>query len=195
MPELRDRPYWLFLGRIHPKKGVDLLLDAYARLASQHAALPRLVMAGPCADPDYLRQLQARNAGRVPSDAVFWPGMLMGDVKWGALRAAEAFVLPSHQENFGIAVVEALACDTPVLISNQVNIWREIISDGAGLAEPDTAEGTLQLLNRWTALDAGALSRMRVAARRSFMERYEIGAVARSLVAALQESRTSSPRS
>jgi glycosyltransferase involved in cell wall biosynthesis len=145
-------------------------------------------MAGPCADPDYLRQLQARNAGHVPTDAVLWPGMLQDDIKWGALRSAQAFVLPSHQENFGIAVVEALACETPVLISHQVNIWREIIDDGAGLAEPDTAEGTLQLLNRWSALDATAVSRMRAAARQTFLERYEIGAVARSLLVALQEA-------
>ena len=59
--------------------------------------------------------------------------MLTGDLKWGALHAAEAFILPSHQENFGIAVVEALACGKPVLISDKVNIWREIEADGACL--------------------------------------------------------------
>jgi len=194
MPELRHTPYWLFLGRIHPKKGVELLLDAYARLTAAGPARPRLVMAGPCADPGYLRQLQTRTTGRGPADAVLWPGMLSDDVKWGALRGAEAFVLPSHQENFGIAVVEALACGTPVLISSQVNIWREITGDGAGLAEPDTAAGTFRLLSRWVALDAGAVARMRAAARHSFLQRYEIGAVARSLLTALQEGRpTRSP--
>ena len=116
--------------------------------------------------------------------------MLTGDAKWGAFRAAEAFVLPSHQENFGIAVSEALACGTPVLISDQVNIWREVTGDGAGLAEPDTADGTLHLLTRWRALDDGARARMREAARQTFQERFEIGAVARSLVAVLQESPT-----
>jgi glycosyltransferase involved in cell wall biosynthesis len=186
-PELRDRPYWLFLGRIHPKKGADMLIDAYASLAVRGAVLPRLVMAGPCADAGYLGELQARAAASCPAGAVCWPGMLQGDAKWGALRAAEAFVLPSHQENFGIAVVEAMACGTPVLISNQVNIWREIAKDGAGLVEPDTAAGTLQLLQRWRALDATAACAMRTAAGKSFHQRYEIGAVARSLVATLQE--------
>ena len=70
--------------------------------------------------------------------------MLEGDVKWGALRAAEAFVLPSHQENFGIAVVEALACGVPVIISDKVNIWPEIAQDQAGIVKADTAEGTYQ---------------------------------------------------
>lgn len=187
-PELPGRPFWLFLGRIHPKKGADLLIDAYGRLAASSPGLPRLVMAGPCAEADYLRALQARAAACCPPDTVCWPGMLTGAVKWGALREAEVFVLPSHQENFGIAVVEALACGTPVLISDQVNIWREIVGDGAGLAEPDTAEGTYRLLQRWHALDAGTARRMRPAAAASFVQRYEIGAVARSLLAVLQES-------
>jgi len=114
--------------------------------------------------------------------------MLAGAAKWGALRTAEAFVLPSHQENFGIAVVEALACGTPVLISDQVNIWREIAGDGAGLAGPDTAAGTLRLLTQWHALDDRARAQMRQAALETFTRRYEIGAAARSLVATLSES-------
>lgn len=187
-PELRDRPYWLFLGRIHEKKGVDLLIDAYGRLAAQGAMLPRLVIAGPCADADYLRQLQSRAATRCPAGTVLWPGMLQGDVKWGAFRGAAAFVLPSHQENFGIAVVEALACGTPVLISNQVNIWREITADNVGLVEPDTAEGTQRLLARWTGLDDSARSAMRTATTASFARRYEINAAARSLAAVLESA-------
>ena len=83
------------------------------------------------------------------ADRVHWPGLIGGDVKWGALRACDALILPSHQENLGISVVEALAVGRPVLISHQVNIWQEIESDGAGLAEDDTLEGTVRLLCRW----------------------------------------------
>ena len=75
--------------------------------------------------------------------------MLQGDAKWGAFYAAEVFALPSHQENFGVAVAEALACGTPVLISNKVNIWQEIAEDGVGLVEEDDLEGTTRLLERW----------------------------------------------
>jgi glycosyltransferase involved in cell wall biosynthesis len=77
--------------------------------------------------------------------------MLEGDAKWGALHGCEAFVLPSHQENFGIAVVEALGCGRPVLISDKVNIWREISENGAGLVEEDSVEGTARLLARFAA--------------------------------------------
>ena len=78
--------------------------------------------------------------------------MLTGHAKWGAFYGAEAFILPSHQENFGIAVVEALACGKPVLISKQVNIWHEIIEGGGGLVEEDTTAGTLRLLESWQRL-------------------------------------------
>jgi glycosyltransferase involved in cell wall biosynthesis len=74
-----------------------------------------------------------------------------------------------------------------VLISHQVNIWREITADGAGLAAPDTAEGTLRLLRHWLALGPESRRVMRAAARASFQQRYEMGAVARSLVAVVRE--------
>ena len=94
-----------------------------------------------------------------------------GDLKWGALRACEAFVLSSHSENFGIAVVESLAVGRPVLISNQVNIWPEIDSDGVGLVENDTVEGTKRLL-RWFDLTPAKREDMAAGARRSFTARY-----------------------
>ncbi len=187
-PEIAARPLWLFLGRIHLKKGVDLLLEAYAALAREHPTLPALVVAGPASDEAYLRDLKARAAASGVDAKVYWPGMLTGDVKWGALRAAEAFILPSHQENFGIAVAEALSCGTPVLISDQVNIWREIADDGAGLVAPDTAEGTRELLERWRSLAADARVAMQAAAVASFAKRFEIQAAARNFVRNLEES-------
>ena len=75
------------------------------------------------------------------AERVTWAGMVSGDLKWGAVRAAEVFVLPSHQENFGIVVAEALACGTPALISNKVNIWREVQRRGAGIVGADDLDG------------------------------------------------------
>lgn len=181
-PAVRGKPFWLFLGRIHVKKGLDLLIDAYAVLAARaRGMLPALVIAGPCEDAKYLRDLQERAAARCPSGGVLWPGMIRGDVKWGALRAAETFVLPSHQENFGIAVVEALSCGTPVLISDRVNIWREIKADGVGLVERDNLTGTEKLLADWLALNENARAAMRALALQCFEKRYAIRAVAQDL--------------
>ncbi len=112
VPELQGHRFLLFLSRIHEKKGCDLLLEAFAKVAREHPEVD-LVIAGP--DQMGLQaklQTQAARAGI--ARRVFWPGMLQGAAKYGAFRAAEAFVLPSHQENFGIVVAEALACGTPV---------------------------------------------------------------------------------
>jgi glycosyltransferase involved in cell wall biosynthesis len=114
--------------------------------------------------------------------------MLSGDVKWGAYRAAEAFVLPSHSENFGIVVVEALACGTPVLISNRVNIWREVHAAGAGLIADDTLDGAVGLLERWLALNGERRERMRDSARQLFARQFEINAVAEVILDATARS-------
>lgn len=86
------------------------------------------------------------------ADRISWPGMLQDDDKWGTFYASEVFCLPSHQENFGIIVAEALACGMPVLISNKVNIWWEIAANGAGFVADDTKKGTVANLERWLAL-------------------------------------------
>ena len=175
-PELHSGAYTqrflLFLGRIDPKKGCDLLLEAFATVATGNPDV-HLVMAGPVAWR-WREQLQSITDKAGVSDRVHWPGMLLGDVKWGAFAACEAFILPSHQENFGIAVAEALACGRPVLISDQVNIAPEIVADGCGLVEPDTLEGTLHLLQRWLALTAAERAAMSAQALVTFANRYDM---------------------
>ena len=179
-PELRGKRLILFLGRIHVKKGCDLLVEAFAQVAAADPAL-HLVMAGPD-QTGWSAELARRAASLGIADRIAWTGMLMGDMKWGAFRAAEAFVLPSHQENFGIAVAEALACGLPPLISNKVNIWREIAEDQAGLVEEDTEEGTVHLLRGWLALTPEAKGSMRQRALRCFSERFEIRHSAENLI-------------
>jgi glycosyltransferase involved in cell wall biosynthesis len=113
--------------------------------------------------------------------------MLSGDLKWGAFHACEVFCLPSHQENFGIAVAEALACSRPVLISDKVNIWREIAADQAGFVESDTLEGTIALLRRWLDSTPAELAAMRLAALRCFDNRFQMEQVAEMLVRTIRE--------
>ncbi len=156
-PALRGKPYLLFLGRIHEKKGCDLLIEAFAQAAPKELAL---VMAGP--DEVGLRPRLEELVQRFGvADRVYWTGMLTGDPKWGAICGAEAFVLPSHQENFGIAVADALACGTIPLLSDKVNIAWEVASDGAALVEPDTLEGTRRLIERFNALSPETKADMR----------------------------------
>ena len=179
-PELQGKRILLFLGRIHPKKGCDLLISAFSSVAGEDPNL-HLVMAGPCLD-QWDRALQRQAARLEISQRITWTGMLAGDLKWGAFRSAEAFLLPSHQENFGIAVAEALGCGVPVLISDQVQIWREIAEDGAGMVEPDNLAGTQQLLRRWLALAPAQRTAMEESARQCFAKRFESGLAADKLI-------------
>ncbi|HEX7515922.1 MAG TPA: glycosyltransferase [Chthoniobacterales bacterium] len=185
-PPLRGKRFLLFLGRLHEKKGCELLIDAFvATRNSMHADQSlHLVIAGPCADEGYQHQLERRAQS---ASAITFTGMLAAGRKWGALSAADAFILPSHQENFGIAVVEALACGTPVLISNKVNIWREIAADEAGYVENDDLAGTARLIERWvdTALDVRVA--MKKNATECFARRFEISRATDSLLEVLGE--------
>jgi glycosyltransferase involved in cell wall biosynthesis len=188
-PQLRDKQHLLFLGRLHKKKGCELLIQALAAIqkSAPDAKSLHLVMAGPCADDSYLLHLK-RLAATVEVPVTF-TGMLSGSLKWGAFAAAEAFVLPSHQENFGIAVVEALACGIPVLISNKINIWREIVDDGAGFTDEDDLAGTVRLLERWIDTPAPEREAMRMNARKCFEQRFEINRAVDSLLEVLRAPR------
>lgn len=179
-PQVKDKRHLLFLGRIHRKKGCDMLIDSFAQVAASDPDL-HLVMVG----PDQQRwsvELQQTAAKAGIADRIHWPGMVTGDAKWGAFYAAEAFILPSHQENFGIAVAEAMACGTPVLLSDKVNIAEEIAGDGAGLMELDTPEGTLNLLRRWIAMSPGERGQMAEKALHSFHLRYDMQQTAKTII-------------
>ena len=169
-PALAGKSYLLFLGRIHPKKGCDLLIEAFAQKAPKDISL---VMAGPD-ETGQRPQLEAL-AGRLGiAGRVHWTGMLRGDAKWGAIYGAEAFVLPSHQENFGIAVADALSCGTIPLISDKVNIAGDLLKDGAAMVEPDTLDGTRRLIERFAAMGAEEREAMRAKGLDSYRKRYAL---------------------
>lgn len=194
-PEIPYGHYLLFLGRLDDKKGIDLLLEGYRRILSDNILsiknstsqgfpdgndpdntpvkrIPHLVIAGPGMQTQYGAMLQELvNKSSILKAHVCFTGMLKGDEKWAAVYGCEAFILPSHQENFGIAVVEALACSKPVLISRQVNISNEIVEDGAAIVDEDTLEGTFNMLSRWISATQADQDRMRSRARTCY-EKY-----------------------
>lgn len=180
-PSAAAKPYLLFLGRIHPKKGCDLLLEAFARVAPSHLDL---VMAGPD-QTGWQADLEAQATRLGIANRIHWTGVLRGDAKWGAFYAAEAFVLPSHQENFGITVADALACGTIPLISDKVNIAADVAQDGAAFVETDTVEGTVKLIERFSALSDEDRSAMRKRARACYERRYSLANAAQAVYAAL----------
>jgi glycosyltransferase involved in cell wall biosynthesis len=179
-PAVADKPYLLFLGRIHPKKGCDLLIDAFARIAQQAPKL-QLVFAGPD-QIGWRVELEAKAAAAGIADRLHWPGMIRGGLKWGAYYGCEAFILPSHQENFGISVAEALACGKPVLLADKVNIAADIQAAGAAFVEPDTAEGTYRLLEAWLRTSPAERERMAASALACFRARYDMRENAKAII-------------
>jgi glycosyltransferase involved in cell wall biosynthesis len=183
-PQLRGQLLLLFLSRIHPKKGVDLLIQAFAAVAHAEPRL-QLVIAGPD-QVGWQAALQQQAAALGIADRITWPGMLSGELKWGAFRCAKLFCLPSHQENFGIVVAEALACGLPVAIAEPVNISAEVAAAGAGLVHADTVAGTTAALYQWLALPAGEKQQMGVRGQQLFRKRFDFAAVARHLLPVLE---------
>ena len=144
-PKLKNKKVLLYLGRFHPKKGVDLLINAFLKQSKKNDIL---LLAGPLDNTDphikYLKKRTHKN-----SKQIIWSGMLKGDLKWGALRMADALILPSHQENFGMVIAEALSVETPVFLTNKVNLWREVLESGAGIVSDDDQAGIDHLIQQW----------------------------------------------
>jgi glycosyltransferase involved in cell wall biosynthesis len=193
-PALNGYPYILYLGRIHPKKGVDLLVTGYLQLLMTNTLqkkdkIPRLVIAGPGLDTSFGKKLlRLVSVSSEFKSYVLFPGMVTGEVKWSALHGCEAFILPSHQENFGISVVEALACKKPVLISDKINIWKEIVNKKGGMVNTDSLSGTKELLYNWLSLSTEEKSKMSDRARMVFDEHFAFYPAGMKFLEAIQEN-------
>jgi glycosyltransferase involved in cell wall biosynthesis len=194
-PGVQGKPFLLFLSRIHPKKGLEMLLKSYIKLFKTLTIpggnMPRLVIAGPGWDSVYgkkLKELLTDQASPEVRSVIFPVNMLTNDAKWGAFYQCEAFVLPSHQENFGIALVEALACGKPGLISNQVNIWLEVASEGGGIVENDSEEGTYNMLKKWLAMTAEEKAQMSVLAKKVYLKYFTVDQIVQNYLTAFSDA-------
>ncbi|MGF1542373.1 MAG: hormogonium polysaccharide biosynthesis glycosyltransferase HpsP [Pleurocapsa sp.] len=128
----RDIPIILFMSRIDRKKGLNLLLPALEKLQATGWDFHFILAGGNPQDPDYETQIQSAIALSSLQQRTTITGFVKGEIKLALLQDADLFVLPSYYENFGIAVAEAMATGTPVVISNGIHIWREIEQGQAG---------------------------------------------------------------
>lgn len=134
-PQTRGRRCLLFLARLHPKKGLERILDILPEVI--RAVPGAMLVAAGAGEAEYVAKLKARTAELRLTDDVLFTGQVQGALKWGAFASAEAFLLPSHQENFAIAVAEAMHLSIPVIISDKVNIWPTIEAAKAGFVVPE----------------------------------------------------------
>jgi glycosyltransferase involved in cell wall biosynthesis len=191
-PIQAGRRYFLFFGRVHPKKGVDMLVASYLELLAKNDSkeFPALVIAGPGMESEYGVKIK-KGLSSIPAaeSNVFYTGMLIGDAKWGAFYGADAFVLPSHQENFGIAVVEALACGKPVIISDQVNIWKEISVGKGGIIGEDTKESVYDNLLKWISMSDHEKAEMGKLAFQVFLNNFQVKTAATNFYKIIAQER------
>ena len=182
-PVLRDKQYVLFLSRISKKKGLDILVESLKSLADEYNDL-YLVIAGPD-NEGYGKEVKKwlNDYGLV--DRVIFTGMLTGKEKLQAFVDADVFVLSSYSENFGMAVVEAMACGTPVVISNKVGIFNEIEQNKAGIIVDTNPEslykGIKELLD-----DEHLRNRIAENGKRMVHEYYDIDKVADMMIRAYE---------
>lgn len=173
-----QRPLLLFLSRIHPKKGLDLLIPAFAEVVAndQPGEGPLLALVGPDHD-GYRVTVERLIAQHGVADRVIWTGMLQGADKVQAYVDSDLFVLPSYQENFGIVVAEAMAAGLAVVISDKVNLDRDVLSAGAGGVVPLDAPRLASEIVTWL---RNSVMRQRAArAARSFaFERFDWASIA-----------------
>jgi glycosyltransferase involved in cell wall biosynthesis len=144
-PGARNKQIILFLSRIHPKKGVELLLEAFHRIHPEHPSAI-VVIAGE-GEPGYVSILKRKADEMKIAKYVIWSGYLSGEEKWAAFDAATVFVLPSFSENFGIAAAEALARGVPTVITEGVGIAEGIAAANAGVVIKPTVDAIADTLH------------------------------------------------
>jgi glycosyltransferase involved in cell wall biosynthesis len=185
---LNTNNYLLFLGRIDPKKGLDLLLKAYDFIIKEgKIKLPQLQVAGPIQDEGYYKLcLEIISKNPELKELVKWNNFVQGEEKIKLIDGCDAFILPSHQENFGISVVEALSLSKPVLISNKININETIKVEFCGFVEEDTLDGCIRLLNKYYSLNMNQKKKMAINSKNTFLKHYSIENYANNLQKQIQ---------
>jgi len=180
-PEIHDKRIILFFGRISFKKGLDILAKAFGAVARQREDV-HLVITGPD-NEGWGERVRAWLEEEGVLGRTTFTGMLLGPEKLAVLRDADLFVLPSYSENFGLAVIEAMAAGLPVIISDKVNIWREVQAGGAGRVIPCNPEALADQILQLLADSSGA-TQMGRQGRSLVKERFQWPQIGRSLAEA-----------
>jgi glycosyltransferase involved in cell wall biosynthesis len=187
-PILTGKTVVLFLGRLHPKKGLDLLIPAF-EIVHRERPEAHLLLVGP-GPTDYVESIGAEIAKRGLERQITLTGPLYGRDKWAAQAASDLFVLPSYQENFAISVVEALRSGLPVVLSRRVNLWNDIVEAGAGRECELDVQGLAATLAR--CLEDADWRRSAAQAGEALLERrFNWEATAERLESIYEKSRTS----
>ncbi len=145
-PRLKNKKFLLFLGRFHEKKGCDTLIKALNILLKKNIKI-NVLLAGP--NNTFKDNLKSLSKKYGLQKNLFWSDTIINDLKWGAILSSSGMVLASNGENFGVALAESLSCSRPVLTTNKVNIYKEILKHKAGFVSKNSVNDFSKILEKF----------------------------------------------
>ena len=178
-------PQILFMSRIDPKKGLNLLIPALENLLAEGIKFQFILAGGNPQDPDYESKIKAQIEDSPLKSHTIITGFVTGDRKASLLQNSDLFVLPSYYENFGIAVAEAMVAGVPVVISNQVYIWEDVQKVEAGWICALTVESLTEML-RLALRDKAERQNRGLKAKEYALKEYSWDAIANQTIQAYQ---------
>ena len=169
-PSLKNNKFLLFLGRFHEKKGCDILIRALHRLKKKKINI-NILLAGP--NNEYKSQITSLAKG-LGLNNIYWTDVILGDLKWGAINASAAMVLPSHGENFGVSLVEAMSCSKPVLTTSKVNIYKNVLDYNAGFVSNNNAKNFSEVIEKFIRLNKKKNKELSINSLKCFNENFNL---------------------
>ncbi|OCQ89355.1 glycosyl transferase group 1 [Nostoc sp. MBR 210] len=181
-----DVPLVLFMSRIDPKKGLNLLIPALEKLLANDCKFHFVLAGTNPQDPDYENKIKFQIENSPLRSHTTITGFVSGELKAGLLQAADLFVLPSYYENFGIAVAEAMVAGIPVVISDQVHIWQQVGDSQSGWVGKTDVSSLLELLQK-AMQNPQERQRRGQNAQKYALENFSWNAIARQMIQAYQK--------
>ena len=178
-PNLKNKNFYLFLGRFHEKKGCDIIIDSIKKLKNKFNNI--IFFAGPTVGANYESYIKNLVIKYNLQNKILFSDALYDDLKWGSILACKGMVLASHGENFGISLAESLSLGKPVITTYKVNISRDILKYKAGLISNDTINSFSKKLNKFDKLNKKQLIKMSNNASKCFKDNFDLSSKKNSL--------------
>ena len=169
---LKNKKFYLFLGRFHEKKGCEIIIETIHRMKKNFKDI--VLMAGPLCDSKYEKKIINLISKHKLQKKIIVSDMIIDDVKWGAIQESKAMILPSHGENFGVSLVESLSLAKPVLTTNKVNIFNEILKYDAGLISNNNTNSFKKIFLKFNKYNMKKINKMSLNAKKCFNDKFNL---------------------
>ena len=169
---LKNKKFYLFLGRFHEKKGCEIIIDTIYQLKKDFKDF--VLMAGPLNGTIYEKKIFSLIKKYELENKIIISDILTGDTKWGAINQSKAMILPSHGENFGVSLIESLSLSKPVITTKKVNIYKEILKYKAGLVSNDTTNSFKKIFSEFDNYNPKKLNKMSINAKKCFDNKFNL---------------------